>query len=165
MTRDSTILKQRILTGEGKFSQSEIPSVIGNGVQTDAAKINLFQKIQKCVVERVYGTTSSRSRKPPSTLMTPQFFDSLPSSSTKIVRPLTGDDIRVLLYIFENVHGIGSMEAAKALGYRNQFLDYYTDALSDAGYVTRYQSTDNDPYLEITPLGRQYIIEHGYAKR
>lgn len=57
------VLKRRILTGEGEFSYSEIPSVIGRGVQTDAAKINLFERIQKCVVERVYGTAPPEGRK------------------------------------------------------------------------------------------------------
>jgi hypothetical protein len=52
------LLKRRILTGEGKFSQSEIPSVIGMGVQTDEAKINIFERIQKCVVEWVHGAAA-----------------------------------------------------------------------------------------------------------
>jgi|SRR5271165_1809227 len=49
------LLKGRILSGEGKFSHSEIPSVIGSGVQSDSAKIDLFDRIQKCVVEKIYG--------------------------------------------------------------------------------------------------------------
>lgn len=48
------LLKKRIVTGEGKFSKSDIPSVIGSGVQTDAAKIGLFEKIQQCVVKQIY---------------------------------------------------------------------------------------------------------------
>jgi len=57
------LLKKRIVTGEGKFSQSEIPSVIGSGVQSDAAKITVFEQIQKCVVERVYGASPPPSPK------------------------------------------------------------------------------------------------------
>jgi hypothetical protein len=55
------VLKRRIVTGEGKFSESEIPSVIGTGVQTDEAKIQIFEMIQKCVVARAYGAASPPS--------------------------------------------------------------------------------------------------------
>jgi len=54
-----SLLKHRILTGEGKFSQSEIPSVIGSAVQTDDAKITLFDRMQKCVIQHMYGGTRS----------------------------------------------------------------------------------------------------------
>jgi hypothetical protein len=50
------LLKQRILSGEGSFSQLEIPSVIGSEVRADSAKIDLFDRIQRCVVARAYGT-------------------------------------------------------------------------------------------------------------
>ena len=55
-------LKKRILSGGIQFSRSEIPSVIGTGVQADEAKIVLFDHIQKCVIEHVYGTQSPRIR-------------------------------------------------------------------------------------------------------
>jgi hypothetical protein len=58
------LLKKRILSGEGRFSQSEIPAVIGSGVQTDAAKIDVFDRIQKCVVERVYGAAPQIQKLP-----------------------------------------------------------------------------------------------------
>jgi hypothetical protein len=54
------LLKRRILTGEGSFSYSEIPSVIGTGVQGDEAKIRIFDQMQKCVVARVYGYVPRR---------------------------------------------------------------------------------------------------------
>jgi hypothetical protein len=52
------LLKKRILSGEGKLSFSDIPSVIGSAVQTDEAKIELFDRIQQCVVDHVYGKSS-----------------------------------------------------------------------------------------------------------
>jgi hypothetical protein len=49
-----SLLKNRILSGGGEYSHSEIPSVIGGGVQTDTAKIDIFDRMQKCVVDHVY---------------------------------------------------------------------------------------------------------------
>jgi hypothetical protein len=48
-----SVLKRRMVSGEGSISQSEIPSVIGTEVKSDQAKIQLFEMIQKCVVARV----------------------------------------------------------------------------------------------------------------
>jgi hypothetical protein len=53
-----SILKRRILSGGGDFSQSEIPSVIGSGVQGDEAKVQIFDRIQKCIVNQIYGAKS-----------------------------------------------------------------------------------------------------------
>jgi hypothetical protein len=49
-----SLLKNRTLSGGREYSHSEIPSVIGGGVQTDAAKIDILDRMQKCVVEHVY---------------------------------------------------------------------------------------------------------------
>jgi hypothetical protein len=50
------ILKKRLLSGEGEVSYSEIPSVVGtDALSSDAAKIEVFDHIQKCVVGRVSG--------------------------------------------------------------------------------------------------------------
>ena len=54
------VLKKRILTGEGSFSYSEIPSVIGAPVGTDDAKLKIFDKIQNCVVSKVYTKAASK---------------------------------------------------------------------------------------------------------
>lgn len=59
-----TLLKKRILSSEGKITYSEIPSVIGGSVQTDEAKVRLFEKIQECVVQKVYPTKSSDNLPP-----------------------------------------------------------------------------------------------------
>jgi hypothetical protein len=53
------LLKRRIMSGEGSFSYSEIPSVIGSGLQTEEGKIQVFDRIQKCVVTRVYGAAQT----------------------------------------------------------------------------------------------------------
>jgi hypothetical protein len=53
------LLKRRILSGEGSFSYAEIPSVIGSGMQTEEGKIQVFDRIQKCVVTRVYGAAQT----------------------------------------------------------------------------------------------------------
>ena len=55
-------LKRRILTGHGGISESEIPSVLGSGVQSDESKVVLFNNIQKCVVERIDKLGSELSR-------------------------------------------------------------------------------------------------------
>jgi hypothetical protein len=49
-----SILRRQILSGKGGYSHSEIPSIIGSEVHTDTAKIDLFDRIRKCVVEKVY---------------------------------------------------------------------------------------------------------------
>jgi hypothetical protein len=67
------VLKQRIGTGEGKFSYSEIASVIGGPVQADSSKLELFDRIQKCVIDHVYGSV-------------PKIFDRSPASLPSIER-------------------------------------------------------------------------------
>ena len=48
------LLKRRLVSGNGSYSESEIPSVIGSGVESDKSKLDVFEKIQKCVVNIVY---------------------------------------------------------------------------------------------------------------
>jgi hypothetical protein len=59
------LLKRRILSGEGEISYSEIPSVIGKEVSSDEAKIQLFDRIQKCVIARVSNVIIEDTPPPP----------------------------------------------------------------------------------------------------
>lgn len=58
-------LKRRLLSGEGEISYSEIPSIIGSQVSSDEAKIQLFDRIQKCVIARVSNVIINDQQPPP----------------------------------------------------------------------------------------------------
>ena len=66
------LLRRRIAAGlGGTLSRSEIPSVIGSkgsGVESDPARVELFEKIQKCVVDHVYGQTPPPQPRNPNAL-------------------------------------------------------------------------------------------------
>ncbi|CAN2533605.1 hypothetical+protein [Methylocapsa aurea] len=66
-------LKRRLVSGKGAISVSEIPSIIGESVQSDGAKKELFLEIQRCVERHVY------DRPPP--------IDGQPPRSDRIDRP------------------------------------------------------------------------------
>jgi hypothetical protein len=49
------LLRKRMLAEEGAFPLTEIPGVTGVGLKADTAIVPLFDKIQKCAVDRLSG--------------------------------------------------------------------------------------------------------------
>jgi hypothetical protein len=81
------LLKRRLLSGEGSLSYSEIPSVIGSGPVTDTAKIQLFERMQSCVVAQLCGPPLPRPLQP-----TPSTTDAMPRSEQQHASSPAGSD-------------------------------------------------------------------------
>jgi hypothetical protein len=111
------LLKHRILSGEGKVSEGEIPSVIGSGVQSDAAKVDIFDRIQKCVVARVYGATVTPS--------TPQSHD--PNALYQYGEPVADVQGAVIsqaqgMVTFQALHTAGKADPTREVEYQDWVL-------------------------------------------
>lgn len=64
VTAGLTLLKNNILHGNGSFSHSTIPSVLGDGLHTDASKVKVFEEIQMCVDLKLHPQSARKAALP-----------------------------------------------------------------------------------------------------